>query len=412
MSARPLCAFSARPPRAASFNQPVLATCPPRPLCDVTPPPPQESYSAPPSVALRHHCVSVRSSAAPRVFLYPKTQPKLTVISPTAARSETQRCRRICSKPPPSPLGSSTPLLEGVVPTATRCVVPPSPSRCSAAPALFHRAPPLLFSGSAALHPPLLHSVRSTLRCSKIPLPHILPLLRIVNIKLPPASARHVLAPSPSYSARSKTTEGSNFIGSIQVLPQHHYRCHYLCFLLNLNLPISNLKPPIISSKSQSFPFSTTTPLLHFFFTSYDVNVSASKKLAQCLFEPICRSTTFLSQFQETHLHPHPNDTLGPPLPHHGVSKPAVSKWNSYTLDQALSFVAKNGTVIVCIVSQPYLPFLNNWLISITRQNRQDMVLVIAYEFGWKLGLSGILYASQTTTSGSNFTRGKKNDIV
>ncbi|KAL4343629.1 hypothetical protein AHAS_Ahas11G0097500 [Arachis hypogaea] len=174
----------------------------------VTPPPPQESYSAPPSIALRHHCVSVRSSAAPRVFLYPKTQPKLTVISPTAARSETQRCRRICSKPPPSPLGSSTPLLEGVVPTATRCVVPPSPSRCSAAPALFHRAPPLLFSGSAALHPPLLHSVRSTLRCSKIPLPHILPLLRIVNIKLPPASARHVLAPSPSYSARSKTTEG------------------------------------------------------------------------------------------------------------------------------------------------------------------------------------------------------------
>ncbi|KAL4343630.1 hypothetical protein S83_034964 [Arachis hypogaea] len=70
-------------------------------------------------------------------------------------------------------------------------------------------------------------------------------------------------------------------------------------------------------------------------------------------------------------------------IPHgiFSVSKPAVSKWNSYTLDQALSFVAKNGTVIVCIVSQPYLPFLNNWLISITRQNRQDMVLVIAEDY-------------------------------
>ncbi|KAE9603305.1 hypothetical protein Lalb_Chr12g0209121 [Lupinus albus] len=52
-----------------------------------------------------------------------------------------------------------------------------------------------------------------------------------------------------------------------------------------------------------------------------------------------------------------------------------------YTLDQALNFVAKNGTVIVCIVSQPYLPFLNNLLISVTRQKRHDMVLVIAEDY-------------------------------
>ncbi|CAL0329821.1 unnamed protein product [Lupinus luteus] len=66
------------------------------------------------------------------------------------------------------------------------------------------------------------------------------------------------------------------------------------------------------------------------------------------------------------------------------VSKPysvVSSKWGHYTLDKALNFVAKNGTVIVCIVSQPYLPFLNNWLISVTRQKRQDMVLVIAEDY-------------------------------
>lgn len=63
------------------------------------------------------------------------------------------------------------------------------------------------------------------------------------------------------------------------------------------------------------------------------------------------------------------------------TSKPSISKWGHYTLDQALSFVAKNGTVVVCIVSQPYLPFLNNWLISISMQKRQDMVLVIAEDY-------------------------------
>jgi len=62
-------------------------------------------------------------------------------------------------------------------------------------------------------------------------------------------------------------------------------------------------------------------------------------------------------------------------------TSPSASKWGHYTLEQALSFVARNGSVIVCIVSQPYLPFLNNWLISITMQNRQDMVLVIAEDY-------------------------------
>ncbi|XP_050280217.1 UDP-D-xylose:L-fucose alpha-1,3-D-xylosyltransferase MGP4-like isoform X3 [Quercus robur] len=57
------------------------------------------------------------------------------------------------------------------------------------------------------------------------------------------------------------------------------------------------------------------------------------------------------------------------------------SKWRDYTLAQAASFVAKNGTVIVCAVSHPYLPFLNNWLISIARQKHQDKVLVIAEDY-------------------------------
>ncbi|KAK7399831.1 hypothetical protein VNO78_11024 [Psophocarpus tetragonolobus] len=58
-----------------------------------------------------------------------------------------------------------------------------------------------------------------------------------------------------------------------------------------------------------------------------------------------------------------------------------TSKWAHYSLQEALSLVAKNGSVIVCIVSEPYLPFLNNWLISITMQKRQDMVLVIAEDY-------------------------------
>uniref|UniRef100_A0A2C9VU63 Nucleotide-diphospho-sugar transferase domain-containing protein n=1 Tax=Manihot esculenta TaxID=3983 RepID=A0A2C9VU63_MANES len=63
------------------------------------------------------------------------------------------------------------------------------------------------------------------------------------------------------------------------------------------------------------------------------------------------------------------------------VTKPSVSKWRHYTLAEAVSFVAKNGTVIVCAVSHPYLPFLNNWLISIARQKHQDEVLVIAEDY-------------------------------
>lgn len=63
------------------------------------------------------------------------------------------------------------------------------------------------------------------------------------------------------------------------------------------------------------------------------------------------------------------------------LTKPSVTKWREYTLPQAASFVGKNGTVIVCAVSQPYLPFLNNWLISVSRQKHQDKVLVIAEDY-------------------------------
>ena len=59
----------------------------------------------------------------------------------------------------------------------------------------------------------------------------------------------------------------------------------------------------------------------------------------------------------------------------------SLSKWRDYSLAEAASYVAKNGTVIVCAVSQPYLPFLNNWLISITRQKHQEKVLVIAEDY-------------------------------
>ncbi|KAF8091977.1 hypothetical protein N665_0430s0014 [Sinapis alba] len=58
-----------------------------------------------------------------------------------------------------------------------------------------------------------------------------------------------------------------------------------------------------------------------------------------------------------------------------------VSDWRDYTLSQAAKFVAKNGTVIVCAVSYPFLPFLNNWLISISRQKHHEKVLVIAEDY-------------------------------
>ncbi|XP_074558974.1 UDP-D-xylose:L-fucose alpha-1,3-D-xylosyltransferase MGP4-like [Curcuma longa] len=59
----------------------------------------------------------------------------------------------------------------------------------------------------------------------------------------------------------------------------------------------------------------------------------------------------------------------------------SVSRWKDYTLSQAAAFAARNRTVIVCAVSQPYLPFLNNWLISVARQKRQEQVIVIAEDY-------------------------------
>lgn len=61
--------------------------------------------------------------------------------------------------------------------------------------------------------------------------------------------------------------------------------------------------------------------------------------------------------------------------------KGSLAKWRSYTLSQAAAFVGKNGTVVVCAVSEPYIPFLNNWLISVSRQKHQDKVLVIAEDY-------------------------------
>ncbi|KAJ4824466.1 hypothetical protein Tsubulata_026824 [Turnera subulata] len=60
---------------------------------------------------------------------------------------------------------------------------------------------------------------------------------------------------------------------------------------------------------------------------------------------------------------------------------PPPSKWRHHTLPEAASFVAKNGTIIVCAVSHPWLPFLNNWLISLSRQKQEDKVLVVAEDY-------------------------------
>ncbi|XP_072974639.1 UDP-D-xylose:L-fucose alpha-1,3-D-xylosyltransferase MGP4-like [Typha angustifolia] len=59
----------------------------------------------------------------------------------------------------------------------------------------------------------------------------------------------------------------------------------------------------------------------------------------------------------------------------------SLSRWRDYTLSDAAAFVAKNGTVIVCAVSQPYLSFLNNWLISIARHGHHHEVLVVAEDY-------------------------------
>ncbi|CAH2046798.1 unnamed protein product [Thlaspi arvense] len=53
----------------------------------------------------------------------------------------------------------------------------------------------------------------------------------------------------------------------------------------------------------------------------------------------------------------------------------------NYSLAQAVKFATKNGIVIVCAVSYPYLPFLNNWLISVSRQKHLDKVLVITEDY-------------------------------
>lgn len=62
-------------------------------------------------------------------------------------------------------------------------------------------------------------------------------------------------------------------------------------------------------------------------------------------------------------------------------AKFSQSKWRDYKLSEAAANVAKNKTVIVCAVSEPYLPFLNNWLISIARQKHHEKVLVIAEDY-------------------------------
>ncbi|XP_018474439.2 UDP-D-xylose:L-fucose alpha-1,3-D-xylosyltransferase 1 [Raphanus sativus] len=63
------------------------------------------------------------------------------------------------------------------------------------------------------------------------------------------------------------------------------------------------------------------------------------------------------------------------------ISSTLPSNWSDYSLSQAAAFVAKDGTVIVCAITYPFLPFLSNWLISVSRQKHQDKVLVIAEDY-------------------------------
>lgn len=55
--------------------------------------------------------------------------------------------------------------------------------------------------------------------------------------------------------------------------------------------------------------------------------------------------------------------------------------WRSYTLRQAAQALAVDGILIVCTVSHPYMPFLNNWLISLAKYNRHQAVLIIAEDY-------------------------------
>lgn len=43
--------------------------------------------------------------------------------------------------------------------------------------------------------------------------------------------------------------------------------------------------------------------------------------------------------------------------------------------------LAVDGILIVCTVSHPYMPFLNNWLISLAKYNRHQAVLIIAEDY-------------------------------
>ncbi|MCO5564448.1 hypothetical protein L7F22_018109 [Adiantum nelumboides] len=56
-------------------------------------------------------------------------------------------------------------------------------------------------------------------------------------------------------------------------------------------------------------------------------------------------------------------------------------RWHTYTLPEAVRAVARNKTVILCAVSQPYLPFLINWLTSIAKHHRHHGVLVVAEDY-------------------------------
>ncbi|KMZ60203.1 Nucleotide-diphospho-sugar transferase family protein [Zostera marina] len=81
---------------------------------------------------------------------------------------------------------------------------------------------------------------------------------------------------------------------------------------------------------------------------------------------------------------------LGVILPWFGISsdvfvrKNALSKWRDYDLPDAAAFVggsSGNGTVIVCIVSYPYMDFLKNWLISVASFGHAGKVLVVAEDY-------------------------------
>ncbi|XP_074558431.1 UDP-D-xylose:L-fucose alpha-1,3-D-xylosyltransferase 1-like [Curcuma longa] len=57
------------------------------------------------------------------------------------------------------------------------------------------------------------------------------------------------------------------------------------------------------------------------------------------------------------------------------------SRWKDYTVARAAAFAARNDTLIVTAVSEPFLSLMNNWLISVARQKRQDQVLIFAEDY-------------------------------